>query len=118
PTETSAVWFPDDGLDFDRYIEAVELSLIRRSLERTQGNKRQAAKLLNLKRTTLIEKLKRLDPQREDSACSDATTLRLLDDHSRGEADRVPGARRRGTDADAAPAAGAASRRGDEVVRA
>jgi hypothetical protein len=29
--------------------------LIRRSLERTQGNKRQAAKLLHLKRTTLIE---------------------------------------------------------------
>ena len=40
----------------------MELSLIRRSLERTQGNKRQAAKLLNLKRTTLIEKLKRLEP--------------------------------------------------------
>ena len=56
------VWFPDEGLDFERYIEAVELSLIRRSLERTRGNKRQAAKLLNLKRTTLIEKLKRLDP--------------------------------------------------------
>ncbi len=61
PTDSSEVWFPDDGLDFDRYIEAVELSLIRRSLERTQGNKRQAAKLLNLKRTTLIEKLKRLE---------------------------------------------------------
>jgi DNA-binding NtrC family response regulator len=60
--DTSAVWFPDDGLDFDRYIEGVELSLIRRSLERTRGNKRQAAKLLNLKRTTLIEKLKRLEP--------------------------------------------------------
>ena len=57
----SQVWFPDEGIDFDRYIEAVELSLIRRSLERTQGNKRQAAKLLNLKRTTLIEKLKRLE---------------------------------------------------------
>jgi transcriptional regulator with PAS, ATPase and Fis domain len=41
----------------------VELSLIRRSLERTHGNKRQAAKLLNLKRTTLIEKLKRLEPR-------------------------------------------------------
>jgi two-component system response regulator PilR (NtrC family) len=62
--DTSEAWFPDDGVDFDRYIEGVELSLIRRSLERTQGNKRQAAKLLNLKRTTLIEKLKRLDPQR------------------------------------------------------
>ena len=60
--ESSEVWFPDDGLDFARYIETVELSLIRRSLERTQGNKRQAAKLLHLKRTTLIEKLKRLEP--------------------------------------------------------
>jgi DNA-binding NtrC family response regulator len=70
PTETSAVWFPDDGLDFDRYIEAVELSLIRRSLERTRGNKRQAAKLLNLKRTTLIEKLKRLDREKEESSKS------------------------------------------------
>ena len=61
-TDSSDAWFPEDGVDFDRYIEAVELSLIRRSLERTQGNKRQAAKLLNLKRTTLIEKLKRLEP--------------------------------------------------------
>jgi DNA-binding NtrC family response regulator len=61
-TDLSQVWFPDEGLDFARYVEAVELSLIRRSLERTRGNKRQAAKLLNLKRTTLIEKLKRLEP--------------------------------------------------------
>jgi DNA-binding NtrC family response regulator len=60
--DSSQVWFPEEGIDFDRYVEAVELSLIRRSLERTQGNKRQAAKLLNLKRTTLIEKLKRLEP--------------------------------------------------------
>jgi DNA-binding NtrC family response regulator len=36
------------------------LALITRALERTGGNKRQAAELLNLKRTTLIEKLKRL----------------------------------------------------------
>src|SRR6476661_964938 len=61
PADSSDVLFPDDGLDFERYIEGVELSLIRRSLERTQGNKRQAAKLLHLKRTTLIEKLKRLE---------------------------------------------------------
>src|SRR5688572_7461608 len=61
-TDVSQVWFPDEGIDFSRYVEAVELSLIRRSLERTRGNKRQAAKLLNLKRTTLIEKLKRLEP--------------------------------------------------------
>jgi two-component system response regulator PilR (NtrC family) len=60
-TDAAPVWFPDDGLDFEQYIEGVELSLIKRSLERTQGNKRQAARLLKLKRTTLIEKLKRLE---------------------------------------------------------
>jgi DNA-binding NtrC family response regulator len=53
--------FPDEGMDLERYIEGVELTLIKRSLERTQGNKVRAAKLLNLKRTTLIEKLKRLE---------------------------------------------------------
>jgi DNA-binding NtrC family response regulator len=49
------------GIDLERYIGGVELTLIKRSLERTQGNKVQAARLLNLKRTTLIEKLKRLE---------------------------------------------------------
>jgi DNA-binding NtrC family response regulator len=62
PEDSSEVWFPDEGLDLARHIEAIELALIRRSLERTHGNKRQAARLLNLKRTTLIEKLKRLEP--------------------------------------------------------
>ena len=52
---------PDEGVDFDNYIAEVEHELIRQSLERTSGNKRQAAKLLNLKRTTLIEKLRRLE---------------------------------------------------------
>ncbi len=61
--EIGATWLPDDGIDFERYIEGIELALIKRSLERTRGNKRQAAQLLNLKRTTLIEKLKRLEPQ-------------------------------------------------------
>jgi DNA-binding NtrC family response regulator len=60
--EGADTWLPEDGIDFERYIEGVELSLIKRSLERTRGNKRQAARLLNLKRTTLIEKLKRLEP--------------------------------------------------------
>jgi DNA-binding NtrC family response regulator len=59
----TGVSFPDEGLDFEGYISGVELSLIKQSLERTHGNKRQAAKLLKLKRTTLIEKLKRLEPR-------------------------------------------------------
>jgi two-component system, NtrC family, response regulator AtoC len=61
--EVSAVLFPDAGIDFEAYVESIERTLIRQSLERTHGNKRQAAKLLNLKRTTLIEKLKRLERQ-------------------------------------------------------
>ncbi len=56
-------WIPEEGLDFEAHMAGLELALIRQSLERTRGNKRQAAKLLNLKRTTLIEKLKRLEPR-------------------------------------------------------
>src|SRR5437764_830660 len=57
----SAVALPDDGVDLDAFVASVERELIQRSLERTNGNKGQAAKLLNLKRTTLVEKLKRLE---------------------------------------------------------
>lgn len=52
---------PEEGLDMERLVSDFELGLIRRALERTGNNKRQAADLLRLKRTTLIEKLKRLE---------------------------------------------------------
>jgi DNA-binding NtrC family response regulator len=48
-------------LDFAEFVGSIERDLIRQSLERTGGNKGRAAQLLNLKRTTLVEKLKRLD---------------------------------------------------------
>ena len=54
---------PEGGIDFERYINRIEHDLIRRALEKTGGNKGQASKLLNLKRTTLVEKLKRLEPR-------------------------------------------------------
>jgi two-component system, NtrC family, response regulator AtoC len=57
---SAAVTLPEDGLDLDAFIADIERDLIHRSLERTGGNKGQAARLLNLKRTTLVEKLKRL----------------------------------------------------------
>ena len=56
---TSAVELPEDGVDLDAFVANIERELIERSLERTGGNKGQAAKLLHLKRTTLVEKLKR-----------------------------------------------------------
>ncbi len=57
------VTLPEGGIDFDHYINRIEHGLIRRALEKTGGNKGQASKLLNLKRTTLVEKLKRLEPR-------------------------------------------------------
>jgi DNA-binding NtrC family response regulator len=60
PPIAASLSLPDDGLDLVGLIANIERDLIERSLERTNGNKGQAAKLLNLKRTTLVEKLKRL----------------------------------------------------------
>jgi DNA-binding NtrC family response regulator len=57
---TSSVTLPEEGMDLDAFVASIERELIQRSLERTGGNKGQAARLLNLKRTTLVEKLKRL----------------------------------------------------------
>ena len=54
---------PEEGIDFERYVSKIEHELIRRALEKTGGNKGQASRLLNLKRTTLVEKLKRLEPR-------------------------------------------------------
>ena len=56
----SAVTLPEEGLDLDAFVANIERELIQKSLERTGGNKGQAARLLHLKRTTLVEKLKRL----------------------------------------------------------
>ncbi len=54
------VAFPDEGMCFEDYVHDVERELIRQALEKSDGNKRRAADLLQLKRTTLIEKMKRL----------------------------------------------------------
>jgi len=61
PVPSSAVTLPEDGLDLGLFVANIERELIQRSLERTGGNKGRAARLLNLKRTTLVEKLKRLE---------------------------------------------------------
>jgi len=55
---------PDEGLNFTSLVSQLERELILRGLEKTGGNKRQAARLLNLSRTTFIDKLHRLNLQR------------------------------------------------------
>ena len=51
---------PDEGINFTSTMSQVERELILRYLAKANGNKRQAARLLNLSRTTLIDKLHRL----------------------------------------------------------
>ena len=52
--------FPEDGLDLPGYLASIERDLISRALDRTGGNRNRAADLLRIKRTTLVEKLKRM----------------------------------------------------------
>jgi DNA-binding NtrC family response regulator len=70
------VTIPDEGLNFTSMVSQLERELILRSLEKTGGNKRQAARLLNLSRTTLIDKLQRLGgAEVEDTDTEDAPTV-------------------------------------------
>jgi DNA-binding NtrC family response regulator len=55
-----AVDFPEGGINLPHLVEQIERDLIQRALSRTRGNKAAAAGLLHLKRTTLVEKMKRL----------------------------------------------------------
>ena len=50
---------PAAGLDFNHVVDRFESELIRQALDRTGGNKQQAAQLLGLNRTTLYEKMKK-----------------------------------------------------------
>jgi DNA-binding NtrC family response regulator len=50
---------PADGLDFNAEVEEFERRLILQALERTGWIKNQAASLLKLNRTTLVEKIKK-----------------------------------------------------------
>ena len=64
------VAIPDEGINFTSVVSQLERELILRCLEKTGGNKRQAARLLQLSRTTLIDKLHRLNLADEISAAS------------------------------------------------
>jgi len=59
PLSTPAI--PDEGLNFVSVVSQLERDLILKCLEKTGGNKRQAARLLQLSRTTLIDKMNRLE---------------------------------------------------------
>lgn len=51
----------EDGLNFNEMVNNFEKDLLLQALQRSSGVKNKAAKLLNLNRTTLVEKLKRFN---------------------------------------------------------
>ena len=50
---------PEDGIDFYELVDQFERKLIEQALQKSGGVKNKAAKLLGLKRTTLVEKMKK-----------------------------------------------------------
>ena len=61
-----AIEIPDDGIHFNTIVSDLEKRLIIQSLEASGGNKKKAASLLHLKRTTFVEKLRRMGMETED----------------------------------------------------
>ena len=59
---------PEAGIDLREHIAQIELNLIRDALDRAGGVVAHAAQLLGLRRTTLVEKLRKYGVEREDVA--------------------------------------------------
>lgn len=58
-SDPSHVEIPESGVDFNSAVDAYENALIIRALQKTGWNRNQAALLLRLNRTTLVEKIKK-----------------------------------------------------------
>ncbi len=59
PRESAGVDLPRGGLDLKDHLSAIEIGLIRRALEEAGGTVAVAARLLRMRRTTLVEKLRK-----------------------------------------------------------
>ena len=56
---------PPEGVNLKDHIEAIEIDLIKQALEKSDGVVAHAAKLLNTRRTTLVEKLRKYGLSRD-----------------------------------------------------
>jgi DNA-binding NtrC family response regulator len=61
PAAAQHIAWENGQVDFNELINNFETQLIIQALKLTEGNKKEAARLLNLKRTTLLEKIKKKD---------------------------------------------------------
>lgn len=69
--QSESIDFPESGIDFNSVVGDFEDKLILKALELTGWNKNQAAHLLRLNRTTLVEKIKKkglVQPESDSSS--------------------------------------------------
>ncbi|MGB1801283.1 MAG: sigma-54 interaction domain-containing protein, partial [Gammaproteobacteria bacterium] len=59
---------PKNGVDLKDHINSIEASLIKQALDESNGVVAHAAKKLNMGRTTLVEKMRKLGMQRTEAA--------------------------------------------------
>jgi sigma-54 dependent transcriptional regulator, flagellar regulatory protein len=71
----NAATLPADGIDLRAHLTQIERRLIEQALERSKGTVAHAARLLGLRRTTLVEKLRKLGLVSAELAHSDLATL-------------------------------------------
>jgi len=71
PAADSAAMLPEEGLDLREHLLNIERQLIEQALQRSRGTVAQAARLLNLRRTTLVEKMRKLGMQPGDVSLED-----------------------------------------------
>ena len=60
PDLLNQIRIPEGGINLEDVLASVERELLRQSLHMARGNQSHAAELLGLKRTTFLDKLKRL----------------------------------------------------------
>jgi len=66
-SKAAAVTLPADGISLKSEVTRLEKELIAEALKRTHGVKEQAARLLKINRTTLIEKIRRNQLEEESA---------------------------------------------------
>jgi sigma-54 specific flagellar transcriptional regulator A len=67
-TDAAHVRLPEDGLDLKEHLNALECALIRQALDEANGVVAHAATLLRMRRTTLVEKLRKYGLRGEETS--------------------------------------------------
>lgn len=68
PAATDQPYLPEEGVNLREFLEHQEVALIRQSLDKSNGVVARAARLLHVRRTTLVEKMRKYQIMREQVA--------------------------------------------------